>query len=73
MLILVALAVMIFLGVAGARPTEIGPWYRDFRKPRLNPPDWLFGPAWTIVLDLPPGLRFPRGTPQGCASPAISS
>lgn len=24
-------------------------WYRSLRKPRWCPPDWLFGPAWTLL------------------------
>ena len=32
--------------------TPIGTWYRNLRKPSLQPPDWLFGPAWTIILGL---------------------
>ncbi len=32
--------------------TPIGPWYRHLRKPSWRPPDWLFGPAWTIILGL---------------------
>ena len=32
--------------------TTIGPWYRDLRKPTWNPPDWVFGPAWTVILGL---------------------
>jgi len=50
--VLIAAGVAIFLGVAGGLLTEIGPWYRNLRKPRLNPPDWVFGPAWTIILGL---------------------
>lgn len=49
---IIAFGVAIFLGVAGGLLTEIGPWYRNLRKPRLQPPDWLFGPAWTIILGL---------------------
>ena len=26
--------------------------YRDLRKPAWNPPDWIFGPAWTVILAL---------------------
>ena len=48
----VSIGVALFLGVAGGLLTEIGPWYRALRKPRLQPPDWLFGPAWTIILGL---------------------
>lgn len=49
---IIAFGVAIFLGAAGGLLTEIGPWYRNLRKPRLQPPDWLFGPAWTIILGL---------------------
>jgi tryptophan-rich sensory protein len=37
------------LAVAGGLLTEIGPWYRQLRKPSWQPPDWLFGPAWTVI------------------------
>lgn len=36
-------------GVGGAA-TRIGPWYRSLRKPSWQPPDWLFGPVWTVVF-----------------------
>lgn len=32
--------------------TTIGPWYRNLKKPDWQPPDWLFGPAWTLILGL---------------------
>ncbi len=50
--VIIAAGVAIFLGVAGGLLTPIGPWYRNLRKPSLQPPDWLFGPAWTIILGL---------------------
>ena len=50
--VIVAASVAIFLGVFGGLMTPIGTWYRDLRKPSLQPPDWLFGPAWTIILGL---------------------
>ena len=37
---------------AGGLLTDIGPWYRDLHKPSWQPPDWLFGPAWTVILGL---------------------
>ena len=49
---IIAAGVAIFLGVAGGLMTPIGAWYRNLRKPSLQPPDWLFGPAWTIILGL---------------------
>ena len=50
--IIISFGIAILLGIAGGLLTEIGPWYRNLRRPRLNPPDWLFGPAWTIILGL---------------------
>ena len=42
----------LLLGGAGGLLTDIGQWYRDLRKPSWQPPDWLFGPAWTVILGL---------------------
>jgi tryptophan-rich sensory protein len=50
--VIAALAWAIFLGLGGGLLTSIGPWYRNLRKPSWQPPDWLFGPAWTIILGL---------------------
>lgn len=27
----------------------IGTWYATLTKPALNPPNWIFGPVWTIL------------------------
>lgn len=40
------------LSAAGGLLTDIGPWYDALRKPPWQPPDWLFGPAWTLILGL---------------------
>ena len=53
----------IILGGAGGALTEIGQWYRDLRKPSWQPPDWLFGPAWTVILGLA-GWSFYIGLTQ---------
>ncbi len=50
--LITAVATAIILLVAGAVLTPIGPWYGQLRKPRWNPPNWLFGPAWTVILGL---------------------
>lgn len=50
--IIVAAGVAIFLGGFGGLMTPIDRWYYDLRKPTLQPPNWLFGPAWTLILGL---------------------
>ena len=36
----------------GAWLTELSPWYHELKRPSWQPPDWLFGPAWTVILGL---------------------
>lgn len=50
--IVIAAGAAIFLGVFGGLMTPIDSWYRELRKPSLQPPNWLFGPAWTVILGL---------------------
>jgi len=47
-----AALVAIVLAVLGAKATNIGPWYYGLNKPPWQPPDWLFGPAWTVIYGL---------------------
>jgi tryptophan-rich sensory protein len=50
--IIIAGGAALFLGVFGGLMTPLGSWYFNLRKPSWQPPDWLFGPAWTIILGL---------------------
>ena len=50
--IIVAGLLALTLAGAGGALTEVGPWYRALKKPFLQPPDWLFGPAWTLILGM---------------------
>jgi tryptophan-rich sensory protein len=47
---LVAAGGVTVVAVAGALLTELGPWYYGLKKPSWQPPDWLFGPAWTSIF-----------------------
>lgn len=41
------------LGVGGwLTSLGFGTWYDELRKPPFQPPGWVFGPAWTIILGL---------------------
>ncbi|HQT78121.1 MAG TPA: tryptophan-rich sensory protein [Rhodopila sp.] len=40
------------VGGAGAWLTELSPWYHKLKRPSWQPPDWAFGPAWTLILTL---------------------
>lgn len=50
--IIVAVTITVFVLGVGGMMTTVGPWYRNLRKPAWNPPDWVFGPAWTVILGL---------------------
>jgi len=50
--VVIAAAVAIFIGVLGGTLTDTGPWYQSLNKPPWQPPDWLFGPAWTLIFAL---------------------
>ena len=45
----VTAGLMVVVGVVGGLATDVGPWYRGLVKPSWQPPDWLFGPAWTAI------------------------
>jgi len=38
------------IAIVGALVTELGPWYYGLQQPPWKPPDWLFGPAWTLIF-----------------------
>lgn len=40
------------VAVLGGLMTDLGPWYQSLKQPPWKPPDWLFGPAWTLIFAL---------------------
>ena len=49
---LIAFVIAQAIGGVGAVTTDLGPWYQALNKPWWQPPDWLFGPAWTTIFAL---------------------
>ena len=50
--IIIAALAAFTVAMVGGLITEIGPWYLGLAKPAWQPPDWLFGPAWTLIFSL---------------------
>ena len=46
---LIAILLVLAVGGIGGAATEIGPWYLQLVKPSWQPPDWAFGPVWTLL------------------------
>jgi len=48
------LAVCFAAAGIGARITShsVNDWYQNLRKPEWTPPDWVFGPVWTMLYAL---------------------
>lgn len=52
---LIASILIVFLGAAlgsVATTPELATWYSELIKPAWNPPNWVFGPVWTILYFL---------------------
>ena len=50
--VLVAAVSATVVAFAGASATTLDSWYANLRKPSWQPPEWLFGPAWTTIFAL---------------------
>ena len=50
--IAIAAAAAIFVAMLGALMTDLGPWYASLKQPPWKPPDWAFGPVWTMIFAL---------------------
>jgi len=50
--VLIAFILAMAVGGLGALMTDLGNWYHTLNKPSWEPPDWAFGPAWTLIFAL---------------------
>lgn len=50
--VLTAALAAIVVAILGGLSTDLGSWYQTLRQPAWKPPDWLFGPAWTVIFAL---------------------
>jgi tryptophan-rich sensory protein len=71
--IIVAVVITVFVLGVGGVATKVGGWYANLRKPSWNPPNWLFGPAWTVILGLAAwaGVSAWLHAPDGAARETI--
>lgn len=57
--LLISIALPFLAGAIGSYFTapSIPTWYASLNKPTFNPPNWLFGPVWTLLYILM-GISF---------------
>ncbi|WP_457106431.1 TspO/MBR family protein [Methylobacterium sp. P5_C11] len=69
----VAAVAAVLVAVAGAVATTTDGWYRRLRVPAWKPPDWAFGPVWTVIFALTAtaGVLAWTGDPDPAARDAL--
>jgi len=71
----VAAGAALLVAALGGLATSTGAWYDALATPPWKPPDWLFGPAWTMIFALAAisGVTAWRAAPDRGARACSSS
>lgn len=64
--IAIGVGVCLFVGFLSSFATQssVNTWYSTLNKPSFNPPNWVFGPVWTllyILMGVAVGLVWSKG------------
>jgi translocator protein len=49
LLLIIAVTLIPSMAIAATTRDSISTWLPTLKKPKWNPPNWLFGPVWTVL------------------------
>ncbi len=52
--LLISVVIPLLIGFLGSffTSSSVNSWYETINKPFFNPPNWVFGPVWTVIFIL---------------------
>ena len=64
--IAISVAICLIIGFLSGFATQssVNDWYLTLNKPSFNPPNWIFGPVWTvlyILMGIAAGIVWAKG------------